>query len=53
MELFLECNAEIIATGTNIKELARLNRKSKGKRTEYVHLDFASGESVQDFLGGG
>ncbi len=51
VELLQECNAEIIVTGTNIKELERLNRKSKGTGTKYVRLDFTSNSSVQEFLG--
>ena len=49
--LFQECNAEIIATGTNLDNLKRLNEKSSDKRTKYTHLDFISDDSVQDFLG--
>ena len=51
VELFQEYNAEIIATGTNVKELESLNRAAKGKRTQYIHLDFILNESVQGFLG--
>ena len=51
VELFQECNAEIIATGTDIKDLERLNEESSDKRTKYIHLDFTSNESVQSFLG--
>jgi 3-oxoacyl-[acyl-carrier protein] reductase len=51
VELFQECNAEIIATGTDIKDLERLNEESSDKRTKYIHLDFTSNESVQRFLG--
>jgi len=51
VQLFQECNAEIIATGTNFKDLERLNEESSDKRTNYIHLDFTSNESVQEFLG--
>jgi|AP48_1055490.scaffolds.fasta_scaffold23573_2 3-oxoacyl-[acyl-carrier protein] reductase len=51
VQLFQECNAEIIATGTNLDNLKRLNEKSSDKRTKYTHLDFISDDSVQDFLG--
>ena len=51
VELFQECNAEIIATGTDIKDLERLNEESSDKRTKYIHLDFTSNESVQSFYG--
>ena len=51
VELFQECNAEIIATGTNTSELESLNQESKGKKTDYIHLDFTSNESIQKFLG--
>ena len=51
VELFQECNAQIIATGTNTSELESLNQESKGKKTDYIHLDFTSNESVQRFLG--
>ena len=51
VELFQECNAQIIATGTNTSELESLNQESKGKKMDYIHLDFTSNESVQRFLG--
>ena len=51
VQLFQECNAEIIATGTNLDNLKRLNEKSSDKRTKYTHLDFISDDSVQNFLG--
>lgn len=51
VELFQECNAEIIATGTNSKELEGINRRSSGKKIKYVHLDFTSNDSVKEFLG--
>jgi 3-oxoacyl-[acyl-carrier protein] reductase len=51
VQLFQECNAEIIATGTKLDNLKRLNEKSSDKRTKYTHLDFISDDSVQDFLG--
>ena len=51
VELFQECNAQIIATGTNTSELESLNQESKEKKTDYIHLDFTSNESVQRFLG--
>ena len=51
VQLFQECNAEIIATGTNLDNVKRLNEKSSDKRTKYTHLDFISDDSVQNFLG--
>ena len=51
VELLQQCNAQVIGTGTNTKELERLNRESKGEKTDYIHLDFTSNESVQEFLG--
>jgi len=51
VELFQQCNAQIIATGTNTSELESLNQESKGKKMDYIHLDFTSNESVQRFLG--
>jgi 3-oxoacyl-[acyl-carrier protein] reductase len=51
VELFQECNAQIIATGTNTSELESLNQESTGKKTDYIHLDFTSNESIQKFLG--
>ena len=51
VELFQQCNAQIIVTGTNTSELESLNQESKGKKMDYIHLDFTSNESVQGFLG--
>ena len=51
VELLQQCNAEIIATGTNNKELERLNKVFEQKKTKYMHLDFASNDSVKNFLG--
>ena len=51
VELFQQCNAQVIGTGTNNKELKRLNQESKERKTNYIHLDFTSNESVQGFLG--
>ena len=50
VELLQQFNAEIIATGTNNKELERLNKVFKQKRTKYMHLDFALNDSVKNFL---
>ena len=50
VELFQQYNAQVITTGTNSKELARLNMESKREKTDYIHLDFTSNESVQEFL---
>ena len=50
VELFQQCNANVISTGTNTEELERLNRESAGKKAKYIHLDFTSNESVQEFL---
>ena len=51
VDLFEKCNAQIIATGTNSNGLERLNRTARRKITEYVHLDFSSDDSIQNFLG--
>ena len=51
VQLFQECNAEIIATGTNLDNLKRLNDKSSDKRTKYTPLDFISDDSVQNCRG--
>jgi len=51
VELFQEYNAEIIAIGTDTKELDRLNRESFWGKINYTHLDFTSNDSVQSFLG--
>jgi 3-oxoacyl-[acyl-carrier protein] reductase len=50
VELFQQLNARIIVTGTNIKKLQKLNKKSSSNRINYVHLDFALNESVKSFL---
>ena len=50
VELFQQCNAQVIGTGTNTKELERLNQESKERKTDYIYLDFTSNESVQKFL---
>ena len=51
VELFQQCNADIIATGTDTKEIDRLNREPSGSKLKYMHLDFNSNDSVQSFLG--
>ena len=50
VELFQQCNADVIATGTDTKEMDRLNRDSSGGKLKYIHLDFNSNDSVQSFL---
>ena len=50
VELFQQCNAKIIATGTNNSELVKLNSESKTKNIDYIHLDFDSSDSVQSLL---
>ena len=50
VELFQQCNADIIATGTDTKEIDRLNRERSGGKLKYMHLDFNSNDSVQSFL---
>ena len=50
VELFQQCNAQIIATGTNNNELEKLNLGSSDNKIKYMHLDFTSNESVQEFL---
>ena len=49
VELFHECNAQVIATGTHYDEIERLNEVSKNK-VKYVHLDFTSNNSCQTFF---
>ena len=34
----------------SFEELEKLNQESKGKRTEYIHLDFTLNDSVKKFL---
>jgi 3-oxoacyl-[acyl-carrier protein] reductase len=51
VDLFQQSDADIIATGTNSKELEQLNIKSKEKRTDYIQLDYSSDESVHQFFG--
>ena len=51
VELFQQCNADVIATGTDTKEIGRLNREPSGSKLKYMHLDFNSNDSVQSFLG--
>jgi 3-oxoacyl-[acyl-carrier protein] reductase len=50
VELFQQCNADVIATGTDTKEMDRINRDSSGGKLKYIHLDFNSNDSVQSFL---
>ena len=50
VELFQQCNADVIATGTDTKEIDRLNREPSGGKLKYMHLDFNSNDSVQSFL---
>tara|TARA_Y100000590_G_scaffold197199_2_gene223953 strand:+ start:169 stop:912 length:744 start_codon:yes stop_codon:yes gene_type:complete len=50
VKLFQEYNAEIIATGTDFKELEKLNRVSNNGKTKYLYLDFRSTESINSFL---
>ena len=50
VKLFHDYNAEVIATGTNIKELDRLNQESSGGKINYEYLDFTSNKSIQSFL---
>ena len=51
VKLFHDYNAEVIATGTNIKELDRLNQESSGRKINYQYLDLTSNQSIQSFLG--
>ncbi len=51
VKLFHDYNAEVIATGTNIKELDRLNQESSGSKINYQYLDLTSNQSIQSFLG--
>ena len=46
---FYNLKAKVIATGTNIKKINQLNKKSKN-RIEYLCLDFNSKSSVKNFL---
>ena len=50
VELFQQCNADVIATGTDTKEMDRINRDPSGGKLKYIHLDFNSNDSVQSFL---
>ena len=49
-KLFQKYNAEIIATGTDTKELEKLNQVSNNSKIKYLHLDFTSTESINSFL---
>jgi|TARA_Y100000310_G_scaffold55269_2_gene50688 3-oxoacyl-[acyl-carrier protein] reductase len=50
VQLFQKCNADVIATGTDNKEIDRLNQESPGRKINYMQLDFTSNKSVQSFL---
>ena len=44
VELFQQCNADVIATGTDTKEMDRINRDPSGGKLKYIHLDFKVSE---------
>lgn len=48
--LFLQSNATVIATGTNIEQIEQLNLASGSDKQIYKHLDFTSASSVSAFL---
>jgi len=50
VKLFQKYNAKIITTGTNIKQLEKLNKESKRSMTNYYHLDFTNVDSVNNFM---
>ena len=50
VELFQQCNADVIATGTDTKEIDRLNRERCGGKLKYMHLDFIFNDSVQSYV---
>lgn len=46
VKLFFNCNAQVIATGTDLEIIKKLNAESED-RIKYLHLDFASNQSVK------
>ena len=46
VKLFFNCNAQVIATGTDLETIEKLNAQSED-RIKYLHLDFASNKSVK------
>ena len=46
VKLFFNCNAQVIATGTDLETIEKLNAQSED-RIKYLHLDFASNQSVK------
>ncbi|NQU87605.1 MAG: SDR family oxidoreductase, partial [Mariniphaga sp.] len=46
VKLFFNCNAQVIATGAHLEAIEKLNAKSED-RIKYLHLDFASNQSVK------
>ena len=46
VKLFFNCNAQVIATGTDLETIEKLNTQSED-RIQYLHLDFASNQSVK------
>ena len=52
VEAFLATGAKVYATGTNREGLKELNEsaRSKSRMVEYLHLDFLSPDSVNEFL---
>ena len=46
VKLFFNCNAQVIATGTDLETIEKLNAQSED-RIQYLHLDFASNQSVK------
>ena len=50
VKLFQDCNAQVIATGTNQNEIDRMNDNAENNRIKYLHLDFSIEESINRFL---
>jgi len=48
--LLIEYGAKIIATGTQLKKIEKLNKKLINKNITYKYLDFNSNESVENFI---
>ena len=46
VKLFFNCNAQVIATGTDLETIEKLNAQSED-RIKYLHLDFVSNQSVK------
>jgi len=49
-KLFLTCNANVIATGTNKNKIDLLNDESANHRLTYEYLDYSSKSSITQFV---